>query len=173
MDAADAEPAEELEHGGQRLLMRRVRPEDSPLYEQFLGRITQADLRRRFFSCGRQPSPAAIAQFTRLDPRHDVAFVAISADNGDSQSILAVAQAHADDGLAAAEFALLVRSDLKGRGLGRLLLLKLIRCCRRRGTRRLHGFILADNTRMARLARALGFRSCGGEGGVTEIALAL
>lgn len=173
MDAADAEPAEEQEHRGQRLRVRRVRPEDSPLYEQFLGRITQADLRRRFFSCVRQASPAAIAQFTRLDQRQDVGFVATSADDGGPQSILAVAQAHTDDGLVAAEFALLVRSDLKGRGLGRLLLLKLIRCCRQRGTRRLSGFVLSDNTRMERLARALGFRVCGREGNVMEIALAL
>jgi len=174
MDAATAQGlAEELEHRGKRLLLRPVRPEDAGRYRDFLGRITQADLYRRYFSCMRQLPPAAITQFTHLEPPFGMAFVAVYADDTGPQEILAVAQAHADPQIRAAEFAVLVRSDLKGQGLGRLLLLKLIRYCRQRGTQRLRGFVLADNAPMARLSRALGFRCCGREGNVEEIALPL
>lgn len=165
--------AEELEHRGRRLLLRPVCPQDASLYADFLAQISQSDMRRRFFSCVRQLSPAAIAQFTRFDQRHDMAFVAVPADDKAPRAILAVAQAHTDAKFPAAEFALLVRSDLKGQGLGRLLLLKLIRYCRQRGTQQLRGFVFADNTPMARLSKRLGFRPCGREGNVLEIALVL
>ena len=56
-----------------------------------------------------------------------------------------------------AEFAIIVRSDLKGGGLGELLMRRLIEHLRERGTRRLVGDVLKDNTRMLELAHALGF----------------
>jgi acetyltransferase len=72
-----------------------------------------------------------------------------------------------------AEFAVLVRSDLKRRGLGRLLMHKLIRYCRERGTQRLCGSVLSDNAPMLQLARELGFQVCGVDHGVEQISLAL
>ena len=74
----------------------------------------------------------------------------------------------------ASEFAIVVRSDLKGLGLGHALLEKLVRYCRARGTRELVGQVLPDNRRMLELARTLGFRSRWlREEGVVEVRLAL
>ncbi|WP_422823031.1 GNAT family N-acetyltransferase [Variovorax humicola] len=56
-----------------------------------------------------------------------------------------------------AEFAIIVRSDLKGAGLGRLLLAQLIEHARSRGTGRLVGIVLRENERMLKLAHAMGF----------------
>ncbi len=56
-----------------------------------------------------------------------------------------------------AEFAIMVRSDLKGRGLGQALLSKLIRYLKGRGTGQLAGECLRQNEAMAALARSLGF----------------
>ena len=50
-----------------------------------------------------------------------------------------------------------MRSSLKGGGLGALLMHKLIRTLRERGTSRLVATVLVDNRRMLELARALGF----------------
>ena len=58
---------------------------------------------------------------------------------------------------ARAEFAIVVKSDLKSRGLGRLLMEKIIRYCRERGIGKLAGEVLAGNERMLSLARKLGF----------------
>jgi acetyltransferase len=70
---------------------------------------------------------------------------------------LGVARAMADPDNTSAEFAVLVRSDLKGKGLGRALLEKLIRYCASRGTRELIGDVLAGNAAMLRLSARLGF----------------
>ena len=56
-----------------------------------------------------------------------------------------------------AEFAIVVRPELQGLGLGRLLLEKLLRYSRAHGTQRLVGWVLRDNHAMLALALALGF----------------
>jgi acetyltransferase len=68
-----------------------------------------------------------------------------------------VARAAVDPDNITAEFAVVVRSDLKGHGLGALLMDKLLRYCRARGTRQMVGETLPDNQRMLELARRLGF----------------
>ena len=73
-----------------------------------------------------------------------------------------------------AEFAILVRSDQKGHGLGHALLDKLVRYSRARGATRVVGQVLPDNRPMLDLAESLGFRRrfVLGEG-VVEVELAL
>ena len=72
------------------------------------------------------------------------------------------------------EYAIVVRSDLKGKGLGRVLMEKMIRYCRPRGTRWMVGQVLADNRPMMKLAEQLGFTRVGYvEGDVIEIKLDL
>ena len=56
-----------------------------------------------------------------------------------------------------AEFGIVVRSDLKGSGLGPLLMHKLIKTLRAHGTQRLVATVLAQNRHMLALARELGF----------------
>ena len=58
-----------------------------------------------------------------------------------------------------AEFAIVVRSDLKGAGLGRLLLGRMLDYLRAHGTRRVVGDVLRENRAMRELARSLGFRT--------------
>jgi acetyltransferase len=66
-------------------------------------------------------------------------------------------RATADPDNLEAEFAIVVRSDLKGRGLGHLLLEKMIRYLRSRGTERVVGFVLHENLAMRDLALSQGF----------------
>ena len=55
------------------------------------------------------------------------------------------------------EFGIIVRSDIKGGGLGALLMNKLIRTLRAQGTQRLIATVLSENSRMLALQRDLGF----------------
>ena len=51
----------------------------------------------------------------------------------------------------------MVRSDLKGRGLGFRLMSELVAYARKRGLKRLFGEVLRENRRMLELAKDLGF----------------
>ena len=72
-----------------------------------------------------------------------------------------------------AEFAIIVGSRFKGRGLGRALLEKMIRYCRGRGTGELVGEVLAENSTMLGLAKRLGFEIQRGPDGAMRVRLAL
>ena len=98
-----------------------------------------------------------MARFTQIDYDREMAFVATSLGADNKPETLGVVRALADPDNQAAEFSIVVRSDLKGRGLGRILLNKIIVYCKVRGTRQLIGQILANNRRMLALAKDLGF----------------
>jgi acetyltransferase len=164
---------ERVELRGRQLLLRPIRPEDTPRHRQFLSRVSPRDLYTRFFSGVHEVPESDVAHFTHIDYDREMAFVAVAAGGAEAGDILGVVRVCADQGFRAAEFAVLVRSDLKGQGLGRLLMEKLIRYCRGRGTGALRGSVLMENAAMLRLADSLGFRLRGTEQNVGEIVLDL
>ncbi len=164
---------ETLEFEGRRILLRPIRPEDFAQHRDFLAQVTPEDMRTRFFHAVRELPGTELARLTQIDYARQMAFVAEASDESGAPRTLGVARAHADPDNTTAEFAILVRSDLKGRGLGSALLTKLIGYCRTRGTQRLVGEVLAENTRMLQLAAALGFRAEESRGGCVRVALDL
>ena len=60
--------------------------------------------------------------------------------------------------LSDAEFAILIRSDLKGMGLGKLMMEKIVRYARERGIGQLSGMTMPSNRGMINLAKRLGFQ---------------
>jgi len=142
---------------GATVLLRPVRPGDEPMYARFMAALTRDDLHHRFFGMARQFRQRELARMVQLDYDREMAFVAISRDVDGVECMLGEVRAMADPDNEVAEFALLVRSDLKNRGLGTLLLTRLIRYCGDRGTGALVGDVLADNVAMLHLGRRCGF----------------
>jgi acetyltransferase len=136
------------------LLIRPIRPEDEVLYEELSKRVTPADMRMRFFTAGQSLSHKLIARLTQIDYAREMAFVAIDEAQA---TLLGVARLVADPDNVGGEYAILVASDLKGRGLGWLLMQTLIDYARGRGLTQLFGDVLAANTPMLDMCRELGF----------------
>ncbi|HXK26228.1 MAG TPA: bifunctional acetate--CoA ligase family protein/GNAT family N-acetyltransferase [Myxococcota bacterium] len=151
---AELEETIELPNG-MRVVARPIRPEDEPAHRRFFARLSADDVHFRFFSMVRELPQSQVARFTQIDYEREMAFIAYAP--GDLET-LGVVRAVADPDNRTAEFAVIVRSDLKGLGLGRALLEKMIRYCRARGTGALVGQVLADNHAMRALARDLGFQ---------------
>jgi len=150
------EQEERVAWNGYDLLLRPIRPEDAPQHAAFFNALDPADVRLRFFGRLRELSPAQLARLTQIDYDREMAFIA-TVQTGQAVQTLGVARAVADPDNVCAEFGVIVRSDLKGRGLGRILMAKLIRYWRERGTQKLVGVALPDNQMVLRLARSLGF----------------
>jgi acetyltransferase len=142
--------------GGERVLIRRVRPEDMALYQDFLGDISAEDLRLRFFARIAELSAAEIDKLTHLDYRHDMAFIALDEDTG---RMLGLVRLKDELDEMTAEFAILVRSRLKGHGLGWLLMRRVIDYAKEKGLRRVYGDVLVENTTMLQMCAELGFRA--------------
>jgi acetyltransferase len=135
--------------------LRPIRPEDETLYEKFFAHVTPDDMHMRFFTAAPGRSHRFVALLTQIDYAREMAFVALS-EAGDE--LLGVARMTADPDYTRAEYAVLVRSDLKGKGLGWFLMQHLIAYARKEGLRELYGEVLAENTTMLAVCRKLGFR---------------
>jgi len=141
---------------GESCLFRPILPEDEPELQRFISQVTKEDLYYRYFSEINEFTHEDLANMTQIDYDREMAFVAVQSYEGHEQ-ILGVTRAISDPDNVDAEFAVLVRSDLKGLGLGRKLLEKLIAYTRDHGLERLNGITMPNNCGMVALARKLGF----------------
>jgi acetyltransferase len=142
---------------GGTILLRPVRPEDGPAHVAFFNALTPDDVRYRMFVRVRELQPAQLARFTQIDYDREMAFIATRIGADGQQETLGVGRVVADPDNVSAEFAVTVRSDLKGKGLGRMLMDKLIAYCRARGTREIVGEALPQNAPVIGLVKTLGF----------------
>jgi RimJ/RimL family protein N-acetyltransferase len=142
--------------GGERVLIRQLRPEDMTLYPDFLNDVSAEDLRLRFFARIAEFSAAEIHKLTHLDYRHEMAFMALDEDMG---HMLGLVRLKDELDEKTAEFAILVRSRLKGHGLGWLLMRRVIDYAKEKGLRRVYGDVLVKNTTMLQMCAELGFHA--------------
>lgn len=148
---------------GRTLVVRPIRPEDEMQHRHFLESLDPQDVRLRIFYSRHDLPRSELARLTQIDYDREMAFIAEAPDEHGTPQTLGVARALRDPDGVEAEFAIIVRSDLKGRGLGALLFERLIEHARDRGTQRLVGLVLRENTRMLRLARSMGLKADPGE----------
>jgi acetyltransferase len=133
-------------------LLRPVRPEDAPAFEVLFRHLKPDDIHMRFFTSVKSLPLSLLARLTQIDYDREMAFVLVNSEN----DVVGVARIAADPDNLRAEFALLVRSDMKGHGLGRLLMQRLIGFARKRGIGELWGDILAENSAMLSLCDEAG-----------------
>ena len=134
--------------------LRPIRPDDERLYAEFFSRVSAADMRMRFFTPRADISHRFLARLTQIDYAREMAFVALDPADG---HLLGVARLIADPDYQRAEYAVLVRTDLKGKGLGWALMSHLVDYARASGLPELFGHVLADNTTMLSMCEGLGF----------------
>jgi len=141
---------------GERVLLRPLTVSDAALYPDFLKDVTPDDLRLRFFASMRELAPEIIEKLVHYDPAHAMAFIAIDEASG---CMLGVVRLHDDATAKNGEFAILLRSHLKGHGLGWLMMKHMIANAKDRGLKAVHGQVLAQNSTMLMMCSELGFHS--------------
>ena len=156
--------------GGERVLIRRVRPEDMALYPDFLADVSPEDLRLRFFARIAELSAAEVDKLAHLDYGHETAFIALDEDTGRMLGLVRLKDELDEE---TAEFAILVRSRLKGHGLGWMLMRRVIDYAKEKGLRRVYGDVLVENTTMLQMCAELGFHVVEDVGDMRRVALDL
>lgn len=139
---------------GATAVVRPVRPEDDAMFRRFFDKVSSEDLRLRFFSAVRHFSHEFIARLTQLDYARSMALAAIDPGTGEMLgAVRLLADANYDTG----EYGIMVRSDLKGAGLGWRLMDIMIEYAAWQGLRAVEGQVLRENTTMLAMCRQLGF----------------
>lgn len=136
---------------GTHALVRPVRPEDDALFRAFFARVTDEDLRLRFFQSVKHFSHEFIARLTQLDYARSIALVAIAPKTGD---MLGAVRLHADADYERGEYGILIRSDLKGHGIGWQLMRIMIEYARWLGLKQIEARCCAKTAPCWRCARA-------------------
>jgi len=139
------------------IVVRPIRPDDAPLLQAFVRRLSPRSRRFRFFVALAELSAAQLDRFVNVEPTRGLALVAVAAGR-DGSSIVGEARYALEHDHDHAEFAVVVADDFQRRGLGRHLVSRLMTTAWRRGVRRLFGEIKSDNRAMLGLAMHLGFR---------------
>lgn len=143
---------------GWKVCVRPMRPDDEPAIVKLLQNVSPEDLRLRFFHSVKEFSHQFVGRLTQLDYARAMAFVALDPV---SKDVIGVVRLHSDSRYETAEYAILLRSELKGRGLGWALMQLLIEYARAEGLKSLFGEVLNENITMLAMCRELGFKVAG------------
>lgn len=145
--------------GNRQILLRPILPEDEPNLKKFINSVTSEDLYARFFSNIGNVNHETLAKLTQIDYDREMAFIAIEKNKNTEEynSILGVVRVLTEPQHLTAEFAILVRSDLKGLGLGRVLMEKIITYSKQCKIQTISGITMPSNISMISLATKIGF----------------
>jgi acetyltransferase len=139
---------------GTHIFVRPVRPDDDALFRDFAKGVTEEDARLRFFAPKKELSVADLDRLVHIDYARAMAFVAIEESNG---KMVGVVRLHAEANRESREFAITVRSDFKGHGLGWMLMQLIIEYARTLGLRVIEGRTLHENKTMLKMCQEFGF----------------
>ena len=154
---------------GRPIFIRPLRPSDAMGLRKAFRRLDPEDVRMRFFMPLNDLSDEMLARLTQLDYDREMALAAFTSSErgGDGLGVVRLA---ADPDNARAEFAILVRSDIKRKGLGSALMAAILDYARERGVGQVCGTVLSENTAMLGLCRKLGFTAAPTDEGTVAVA---
>jgi GNAT superfamily N-acetyltransferase len=159
---------------GTPVLLRLVRPTDKELLRAGFERMSQESRYARFFTPKASLSDDELRYLTEVDHEDHVAIGATSEQEGAHTGLGVGRFIRFADHPETAEAAIAVTDDAQRKGLGRLLLLRLVAAARERGIERFRFEVLASNAGMAALiAEIAPERTVERAGGALSIEVAL
>ncbi len=144
---------------GRAFQMRPIRPEDEPIFQTLFSGLSEKEIRMRFLHPMRTLSHSQAARLTQIDYDREMALVLAAPANAREQELYAHVQLLCDPDDERAEFSILVRHDLGGKGVGRMIMERILAYARSLGIKEVYGDVLIENKAMLRLAEKLGFTS--------------
>ncbi|WP_395019924.1 GNAT family N-acetyltransferase [Dongia sp.] len=143
---------------GRAFMIRPILPEDEPEVQALIGRLSPRAIRLRFFAPLKALSHRDAARLTQIDYDREMALVLTEPGPAGKSPIYAAVRLISDPNNERGEYAVVVQDDLTGKGLGMLLMQRIIEYAKSRGLGEIMGHVLSENTTMLKLCEELGFR---------------
>lgn len=131
--------------------LRFVRPTDAPLLIQEFGELSARSRYLRFFGVKNSLSADDVCHLLDVDGWNHVAIWAVQRGSAGEEAVGVARFIRLGPDPEAADFAISVVDRLQGRGLGRILLERLIEAARERQIKRFRFEVLTENARMLNL----------------------
>ena len=141
---------------GTNITIRPIRPEDAETEAAFVRELSDESKYFRFMNTFQELSREMLVRLTQIDYHNEMALIAMTSQDGAEEQV-GVARYTTNTDRKSCEFALVVADDWGGRGLGRYLMKDLMQVARDRDLERIEGQVLADNKRMLKLMKSIGF----------------
>ncbi len=142
---------------GSPVLVRPLRAEDRQREAEFIERLSEQACRFRFLGNLKEASPDLLDQLMDVDYHDRMAFAALAHVDGELR-LVGVSRYGASGDDKQCECAVTVADEWRHRGLGVLLMRRLIEIARKNGFRRMFSIDAAENEPMRELADFLGFQ---------------
>ncbi len=146
---------------GEAFVLRPIRPEDEPKMVRFHEKLSEESVYLRYFRAFKLDQRVEHERLTRIcyvDYDRAIALVVERADPAtNEQEIVAVARLTRLMDPTEAEFAMLVRDDFQGRGVGTQLLQNLLAFGKDEGIKTVVAYMLPENRGMIEISEKLGF----------------
>jgi acetyltransferase len=141
---------------GTQVTLRPIRPDDAPLLQAGFRKLTPQTIYLRFMKVASELSDREAYGFANVDYQANMGFVCSIQEAGEEQLIVSARYASRPDEPGVAEAAIVVRDDYQGRGLGGIVLDRLVRYARSHGIHEFAATILTSNMRIMRFIKAGG-----------------
>ncbi|MEZ0470499.1 GNAT family N-acetyltransferase [Luteimonas salinilitoris] len=143
---------------GRELLIRPIRPDDAVPLRAGFSLLKPDEVRQRFLYSVKELTPEMAERLTHPDPKTEFALVAAEPLPPGEAMVGGVARVSIVPDTRNAEFAILVSHYIAGMGVGRQLMLRLVRWSKGKKLDCLYGDVLEQNQPMLSLSKSLGFR---------------
>lgn len=143
---------------GHAVTIRPLNSQDTDIERNFIEQLSPQTKHFRFFGGVNKLSDTQLKMLCDIDFDHRMAFVATITTEGKEEEI-GVSRYAEDTNGDGYEFAVTIADQWQHKGLGTLLMRKLIEFAKQHQIKRLYSIELADNTHMRQLAHDLGMQA--------------
>jgi acetyltransferase len=141
---------------GRSVLLRPIKPEDEPLWEEMFQSFSEESIRYRFFQIIKDTPHETRIRYTNIDYDREIAIVPELTENG-RRKILGVARVGIEPDSKAGEIAFIVADPWQGSGLGTKIVDYTIEIAKDMNIETLYAIMLPDNFRAINLMKKMGF----------------
>jgi len=141
---------------GRTVLLRPIKPEDEPLWQEMFQSFSEESLHCRFFQIIKDTPNEVRARYCNIDYDREMAIVAEITENN-HKKILGVVRLSLELDRKNGEIAFIIADPWQGLGLGTKMVNYMIEICKDKGVETIYAIILGDNYRAINLMKKIGF----------------
>jgi acetyltransferase len=150
---------------GRSVLLRPIKPEDEPLWEEMFESFSDESIHYRFFQILKETSHETRVRYCNIDYDREIAIVSEINEKG-RRKILGVARVSLEPDRKTGEIAFIVVDQYQGAGLGTKMVDHVLEICKDMGVEKVYAIMLPDNFRAINLMKKMGFTISYAEDGV-------